>query len=499
MRQSRRRFPPASAALRRVHVLLLAAVLTAPAADAVAQGVDTLAIRGHTRFLADDLLLGRGTGTEGERIAAAYIVSQATRLGLEPLPGSAEYLLPVPMRAATVEDGTRLVVRSGSDSTAFRSGDHFVVNTGGRGAFRDFSGPARFFGQPAQATRFVAATPNLAGTVAVFVGALGASALEIMPALVRGGAAGVILLVPDAEQYDLFVRSRSDIRYMVDADVGDPIWQPSLPVLIAGPELTAALLGGAELTREILEGTATAPVDLRRSVAAQIRTREVALPTANVGAMLRGSDPALRNEFIVYTAHYDHLGISTPDASGDSIYNGFSDNAAGVGMLLAIAEALREQPPARSVLFLFFTGEERGLLGSSYFAAHPPFPLERIRAVINLDAGAPPAPPVSWRIAGGDSPLGETARRVAEQRGWSVTLGPANPNSDHWPFLHRGVPAIFVIPGDRWENVSDAERRVLRERWDRYHQAGDHWHPDFPFAGLGRYADFALLVGLALE
>jgi hypothetical protein len=477
--------------------LLATLLVTSAAASALpAQTIDTLAIRGHTRFLADDLLAGRGTGTDGERLAAAYVVSQAKRLGLSPL-DAASFLLPVPMLAATVDAGTSVVVRTGADTAAFRSGDHFVVNTGGRGAFRDFEGPLRFFGEPESGAALVAGATDLEGSVAVFVGALGASALDIVPALIRGRAAGVVLLVPDAEQYDLFVRSRSDTRYIVDADVDDPVWQPDLPVLLAGPELTAALLGGAELPAAILDGTATAPVDLRRSMSARIRTSERPLVTANVAAVLRGSDAALRDEYIVYTAHLDHLGIGLPDEAGDSIYNGFSDNAAGVGMLLAIAEALRDSPPARSVLFLFFTGEERGLLGSSYFAAHAPLPLERIRAVINLDAGAPPAPPVSWRIAGTvASPLADAAVRVAERNGWNATVGAAGPNSDHWPFHRRGVPAIFVIPGQEWENVTPAERQALRQRWDRYHLPADHWDADFPFAGLARYAEYALRIGL---
>jgi hypothetical protein len=493
MTNTARRVPRLRAASRLAGALLLLG------SAVEAQAVDTLAIRAHTRFLSDDLLLGRGTGTEGERIAAAYIASQAERLGLQPLPGTTTFLLPVPMHAATIEPGTRVLVSTGADTATFRHGDDFVVNTGGRGAFRDFAGSAVFFGEPARATGMLAQAASLGGRVAVFVGALGGAALEIMPALERAGAAGVVLLVPDEEQYDLFVRSRSELRYIVDADVDDPVWQPSLPVLIAGPRLTAALLGGADLSRAILEGTATEPADLRRTVSASIVTREEPLRTANVAALLPGSDPARRGEYVVYTAHYDHLGISSPDASGDSIYNGFSDNAAGVAMLLAIAEALRDAPPPRSVVFLFLTGEERGLLGSSYMAAHGPLPLERIRALINLDAGAPPAPPISWRIAGGESALGQTARAVAEARGWTVSLGPANPNSDHWPFLRRGVPSIFVVPGDQWENVSAAERQALRDRWDRYHQAGDHWHPDFPFAGLGRYADFALAIGLAVD
>jgi Zn-dependent M28 family amino/carboxypeptidase len=401
----------------------------------------------------------------------------------------------VPLRAVAIRPESSVLLHAGDDTLVFRSGPDFVVNTGGAGAFRDFRGRAIFFGQPAHARELVAAERSMVGRVAVFAGPLGAAATEIVPRLGMAGAAGIILLVPDSAQFDLFVRSRGDTRFHVDADVRDPVWQPPLPVLLAGPALTDALLDGVPLPAGLMEGAAAAAVDLDRTVTARIATTSHPLPATNVAAMLPGSDPARADEYVVYTAHFDHLGVGVPDAQGDSIYSGFSDNAAGVAMLLAIAESLRHEPPARSVLFLFLTAEEVGLLGSSYLAVTFPVPLERIRALINLDGGAPPAPPISWRIAGGDSPLGETATAIAADRGWTTITGPASPNSDHWPFLARGVPSIFIIPGDEWENVDAAGRSVLRERWNRYHQPGDRWSPDFPFAGLARYAEFALLIG----
>ncbi len=140
----------------------------------------------------------------------------------------------------------------------------------------------------------------------------------------------------------------------------------------------------------------------------------------NVACHLSGADAGARDTAIAFTAHYDHLGVSVPDASGDSIYNGFSDNAAGVAMLLGIAQAAargRVPPLRHSVLFLFFSGEERGLLGSDHFVTAPPWPLERMAAVINLDAGAPPGAPVSWRLAGVDSSgIGGVARAAPEPR-----------------------------------------------------------------------------------
>jgi hypothetical protein len=488
--------------MRRIHIpallLFLAASPALPAGHGAAQQIDSLALRAHTRFLADDLLLGRGTGTQGEKIAAQYIISQAIRLGLSPVPGSNRFEHPVPLRVAEIEAASHVVLQTGADSAAFRHGDDFVVNTGGPGALRDFRGRALFFGQPAHATELIRRERSMVGRVAVFLGPLGADALDIIPTLSHAGAAGIVLLVPDPVQFDLYVRSRGSERFFIDAAVDDPVWQPNLPVLIAGPALSQALLAGREVPDALIEGTGAIAFDLGRSIIARIRARLRAVDAANVAAVLPGSDASRRHEFIAFSAHFDHLGVSVPDARGDSIYNGFSDNAAGVAMLLAIAEALRDAPPARSLLFLFFTGEERGLLGSSFMATQPPVPLDRITALINLDAGAPPAPPTSWRIAGGESPLAQTAVRVAENAGWTATTSPAAPNSDYWPFLRRGVPSIFIIPGDQWENTTTAQRAALRQRWDRYHQAGDHWHADFPFAGLTRYADFAMRVALEM-
>ncbi|MBR9991291.1 MAG: M28 family peptidase [Gemmatimonadetes bacterium] len=468
----------------------------AAGAGANGAGIDSLAIRAHTRFLADDMLAGRGTGTEGERLAAAYIVSQLERLGLEPLSDDRSFMLPMPLRRARIDDATQVTIAARTGTRTFRNTHDFIVNTGGAGAFRDFEGRAFFLGQAVHAGARAPAVP--AGGVAVFLGPLGGSAVELVPALVEAGVTGVVVLVPDTAQYDLYVRSRGDTRYFVDAPVDDPVWQPTLPVLIAGPVMTEALLADGDVPPAIGQGEEGPGADLGRVITATIRADIATVFAANIGAALPGSDPELRDEFVVYTAHYDHLGISTPDAAGDSIYNGFSDNAAGVAMLLAIAEAMREAPPARSVAFLFFTGEERGLLGSAYMASASPLPLDRIAALINLDAGAPPAPPLNWRIAGGEGvPLGTLAASIAEQHGWSAALSAASPNSDYWPFLQRGVPSIFIIPGDRWENTTTDERDALRRRWDRYHQAGDHWHPDFPFSGLHRYATFALAVGMA--
>ena len=481
--------PPTS---RVVASALLCALVAAPAAG---QAIDTLALRAHTHFLASDLLGGRGTGTAGDHFAAAYIESRLRLIGLRGPFDDGAFRQPVPLRAFTVDTASRVTVRRGTERSTFSPPRGFIVGPAGRSALRSFSGDAILLGESALARPPAA---SLAGRLVVVLGTLGADAASLLPAWERAGVAGLVYLIPDTAQFALLARSRGAERLYVDAPVADPIWQPELPSIIAGPDLSAALLQGAALPPQAFRGEPFDTVPLGRTLSVDLRGSERTVSAANVGGLLPASDPARTGEVIVYTAHHDHLGTVTTVGGADSIFNGFSDNAAGVAMLLSIALALSEEPPGPAVLFLFLTGEERGLLGASFAAARPPIPLDRITALINLDAGAPPSPPVSWRIAGGEgSPLGSLAAAVAAERGWTAALSAASPNSDYWPFLARGVPAIFLIPGNEWEDTSTAQRDALRRRWDRYHRPDDEWAPDFPFHGLARYAEYALLVGRA--
>ncbi|MBX6365250.1 MAG: hypothetical protein IRZ00_15380, partial [Gemmatimonadetes bacterium] len=238
--------------LRRLPLLGLGLAIPTGAA---AQGIDTLALRAHTYFLAHDLLEGRGTGTRGEHVAAEYIVSQLIRLGLRPVGPNGSYELPVPLRAARIDDdSTRLLV----DGTTFQSARDFVVNTGGSGAFHDFAGDALFVGTAAQARQALAGVGSLRGKVIVTLGSLGADARTLVPDWIARGAAGVVHLVPDPSSFALYARSRGDTRYFVDAAVDDPVWQPALPMLIAGPDVGRALLAGAPIPDSVFDGKAPA-------------------------------------------------------------------------------------------------------------------------------------------------------------------------------------------------------------------------------------------------
>jgi len=462
-----------------------------PAAAAQAPRIDTVAIRGHTYFLADDLLEGRATGRRGADVAARYLAAAAERMGLRPAGHS--WFQEVPLVEADVDTARTVLVLSQEGAVTWRSPAGFIPNAGTARTLVPFSGGLAWVRSASAILANPSQLPPLAGRVAVMDGVFGAEGAAA-DTLRSRGAAGVIQLIGDPRLYQLYVASRGESRmYHADPRVVSS-FVPAIPAVIAHPDLARALLRG------LAAADLQQPRELGGSVDVTVAVNPRPVPARNVAAVLTGSDPALRDQYVVYTAHYDHLGISTPDERGDSLYNGFSDNAAGSAMLLAIAQSLARRPPPRSVLFLWLTGEERGLLGSDWFVANPLVPLERITGVINLDAGAPPAPSVAWRIAGGtESSLGALAVDVARRAGWEATLVPPSPNSDYFPFLRHGVPSVFLVPApEPFEGMTAEESNDLRRRWDRYHQAGDHWAADYPFSGLARYAEYALLLGREL-
>jgi hypothetical protein len=451
---------------------------------AAGQRIDTLAVSAHARFLASDLLAGRRAGSEGARLAAEYIAAACQALGLEPV-GRA-YYQPVPLVEATIRSGT-LVVTSDTERSVFESPRDFVADLGGGPSLAAFGGPTVFLEAPLRPVT------DVRNAVAIAEAIRDRAALD---SLAVRGAAGLVLTVTDPRQYDLFARSRGETRLVLDGGDAPSSLLRALPTVAAGPAASAAILRGRHVG-ESSDGPLGGRVDVSLDV---VRT---SAPDNNVACLRPGTDPRARDTAIVLTAHFDHLGIGLPDAHADSVYNGFSDNAAGVAMLLGIASAVRrpDRAPRHSMLFLFCTAEEQGLLGSDYYTAHPVWPLERTLAVINLDAGAPPGPPSSWRLAGiPGSQLATLATDVALAHGWSATVSRATPNSDHYPFLRAGVPAVFVIPGPGpYEGMSVDSSRALKARWDAYHQPGDGWFPEFPLAGLARYADYALLIATALD
>ncbi|MFQ5702839.1 MAG: M28 family peptidase [Gemmatimonadales bacterium] len=458
--------------------------------------IDTLALRAHTYFLSHDLLEGRATGSAGAHTAALYIVSQCRALGLQPVAG--RYLHTFPLEEASVVPSTRLTVTHGASQAAFQYSRDFTPDMGTVSTLIGFRGSTIYVGGLRDVAAGSLRNVDVTGAVAVALGA--ANNLAAIDTLKARGAVGILHLVPDQRTYRLYRSSRGNTRLHHADSTVESSFLPKLPSVIAGPNLSYDLVAATPLAR----GEAMSPGPLGLDVEYELELHRRSFEAGNVTCLLPGSSNVAADTAIAYSAHYDHLGIGIPDEHGDSIYNGFSDNAAGVAMLLAIAKAMvsdTAHPMRHSALFLFFTGEERGLLGSDYYASHPAWALAKTRAVINLDAGAPAGIPTSWRLAGVDTAgIGTVALQIGSERGWQITTSPARANSDYYPFVREGVEALFLVPGPgHYEGLSTDSSNALRKRWDSYHRPGDEWHGDFPFLGLERYAEYAYLIGRAID
>jgi hypothetical protein len=321
-----------------------------------------------------------------------------------------------------------------------------------------------------QAIAPIEAGTDVAGQVVVATP--GGGTVDSLSALLeQRGSAALLAVVPDAQRYTVLRHARGPTRYAIRGERIAGVFGGTLPVILLSPAGAAQLGKGGRIELEISTAVRTS--------------------TAwNVLARLQGSDPARRDEQVALVAHHDHIGFGLP-VDGDSLYNGFIDNAVGVAAVLGIAEAMRARPPARSVLFFLAGTEEQGSLGSAFWVRRPT--MARLVGAINLDAGAPLAPPSSWLVEGGEaSALGRAALGVAREAGWTAESAPMQATSDHWSFHQAGIPAVFLVPGGRWEGMTEQQVEAAITRWWRAHRPGDEWSPQFPLAGLQRYAEYAM-------
>jgi Zn-dependent M28 family amino/carboxypeptidase len=233
--------------------------------------------------------------------------------------------------------------------------------------------------------------------------------------------------------------------------------------------------------------------------------KRVAAP--NVVGIIEGSDPQLRSEYVVYSAHWDHLGVGAPDKNGDTIYNGALDNASGVAVVLAIAEHLASLPPAqrpkRSSLFLFPTAEEQGLLGAEWYSKHPVVPLEKTAANVNLDSMNVLGPTKDFIPLGAErSSLKAVVEAVAKEMNLRVSPD-ARPEqgsfyrSDHFPFAKVGVPSISLKEGDDYVGHTKewGEEQFKAYNTAHYHQPSDEMRDTWDYRGMIQEAEIALAIG----
>ena len=389
----------------------------APGAAAAAAVIRPEAISAQVRFLASDLLEGRGTGARGHELAVAYVSTQLQALGLEPAGENGTWLQFVPLRAARVTAASLELLPSRGKPVALASGMDFIAFPFLGTGQADVTAPLAFVGYGIQAPEYGyddLAGVDLKGKIAVlfqfapltprtdfFPGlpsALHSDLRRKLETLQRRGAVGMLLVrTPRSERVQpwdqVLVARHFESMALLDGGQVQP-WQTVLRAVLQGEtfQRILQLAGRSETLAQLLAACDSGrPRALELGVSARLRITSPlrTLRSPNVAARLPAAarSPSAA-ETVVYTAHLDHLGIGDP-VNGDAIYNGAADNAVGVATLLEVARAFTRlpEPPKRSIVFLLVTAEEKGLLGSEYFVAHPTLPLDRIVADINVDSG----------------------------------------------------------------------------------------------------------------
>jgi hypothetical protein len=513
-------------------IALLSGTHAAPAApDAANQAMSTIrpeAIRADMRFLSDDLLEGRGTATRGHEIAAKFMATQFEGLGLQPAGDAGTYFQEVPLRSAKPDESkSALVVTRASKEQAFVFRTDYILGTDPSRSEVSVEAPVVFVGYgvtaPDQGYDDYRQIDAKGKIVALLFGApkfessLKAhySSDETKQAnAVAHGAVGVILVDdPGLEQIYSFSKRVRDLitpEYRWLDKQGQP--NDYLPQLKCGAELsidaTKNFFEGSGHTADEIFAAAKAgkPPAFAMPITAKIRTisQSADVHSPNVVAKLEGSDPALKSEYLLYSAHLDHVGIGEP-VNGDKIYNGALDNASGSATLLEIARAFSTMNPRprRSILFVLVTGEEAGLLGSDYFAHYPTVPKSSIVADLNVDEVLLLWPMQDVIAFGAEhSNLDAVIKQAAKRMNLVESPDPMPDEvvfirSDQYSFVRQGIPSTMPSPGFKSSDPK-IDPAAIFGKWEetRYHQPQDDMdQPGLDFDAAAKFARFVFLCG----
>ncbi len=505
------------------------APLIAASAGAAAQTIDGEKIRRVVAELADDSYGGRLPGTEGDIRTRAYLAAELARLGFAAGSADGSYEQPIELVGVTTDAPLKWRFTRAGTVVELERGTDFVASSGlqapvavVRDAELVFAGYAiqapeygwdDFKGVDVRGKVLVVLNSDPDWDPALFEGTTrlyyGRWTYKYESAA-RQGAAGVIIIhtTPSAGYpWQVVQSSWSGPQYELPAGA-----EPRAALEgWATEDAARRLLGDAHDLDALIEQAKSRdfrPVPLGITTSLTLTNTVTRTPTANVYGVLRGSDPELAEQYVIYSAHFDHLGIGEPNPADptDRIYNGAMDNASGVGMLLAIGEAFRAlpQPPRRSVMLLFAAAEEQGLIGSQYFAQHPPIAPGRIAANINFDSGNIWGETRDITFVGlGKSSLDAVAQVVAGLQGRTVK-GDQLPDrgfyyrSDQFNFAKIGVPAFYFDGGTDFVGRPagwGVEQAQIYET-NHYHQPSDELTPEWNFDGMVQDARFGFYAGV---
>ena len=487
-----------------------------------------LRIREHNRFLASDLLEGRGVGARGGDLATEYIADQLALAGAQPAGDNGTYFQKVPLVAVETAPAAELAATNGGKTVAMRWLDDFVGLDEQQKPNVQFDAEAVFVGHGITAPEWNwddYKGVDVRGKVVVlftneptsndpkfFDGRAltyyGRWTYKYEEATRRGAVAAIIIHTTPTAGYGWDVVRSSWGRqntYVALRPGENGLALAGWVTSEAGGKLLALVGRTVEGLLAASESRDFRPIPLGIRIRGNIPSKVHAIETRNVAAVVPGSDPKLKDEAVIYSAHWDHLGVGEA-INGDSIYNGAIDNASGCAILLELARAWASLPekPRRSALFLAVTAEEDGLRGSEYYAAHPIFPPAKTALALNYDALYPWGRAKDIVILGAERttvwPLAQaTAKRL------ELTISPDSEpeqghyfRSDHFSFAHVGIPAFSI---DHATQFAGKPADFYKKSWEEfnekhYHQPSDEFHADWDFTALEQAAEFGVLMGI---
>jgi Zn-dependent M28 family amino/carboxypeptidase len=514
--------PPAEMAQAAPHVVGLPS-----AAEQAMAAVDPEKIRAQVKFLASDLLEGRGTGARGGDLAAEYIATQFALYGLKPAGDNGSYMQKVPMVGiATLDDTTFTLVPDKGELLNLHNRTDFVAMDETTNTRDEVDAPIVWMGYGIDAPEFnwndykdadvkgkvllmmVNQPPSdnadfFSGGTLTYYGRWTYKFEEAA----RMGAVGVILIhKTDMASYGWNVvrNSWSGERAYLRDDPAPKLRVASWIQLDVAQKLAQACGMNLDQMMAAAQKRGFKAVPLSARLKAGIISRVRPFDVNNVIAKLPGADPKLKDQAIVYTAHYDHLGI-VPGMPGDNIYNGAQDNATGCGILLEIARVFAAAPqrPKRSIYFASVTAEEQGLRGSEFLGKHPPVPAKEISLDLNYDDVPPLGVPEEVNVTGAErTTFYPTVKSTASDFGLKI-VPDAQPGaghyyrSDHFSLARVGIPAFAIDEGvkyqshDREWGLQQAKDFVAK----RYHQPSDEYYPEMDFRGDAVMARFGIALG----
>ncbi|MFZ3289651.1 MAG: M28 family metallopeptidase [Telluria sp.] len=513
-------------------VLLIFAAAAAQAADA--PKFDAQRLSQDVKVLASDEFEGRGPHTAGEIKTVDYLIAQFKAAGLEPggdlVGGKRRWTQDVPLGRFEIKGPVHLSLTDGKNRQSFTQGSEMAVRASmtGKKKIEFKNAPLVFVGYGVTAPErkwddFKGV--DLKGKLAVVLindpdfetgaGEFGGKAMTYygrwtykFEEMARRGALGTIIVhetAPASYGWPTVKNSNTNVMYDIVRKQPGKAHAPMEAWIQR--DVAANLFKRAGLDFDAAKKQAQSrefrPVELKGiTLSARYAVDAKVITSKNVAARKAGREHA--DQHVIYSAHWDHLGVGQPDAKGDTIYNGAVDNATGIAALLELARAYGKQPaPQRSVLFLAVTAEEKGLLGSSYYSANPLYPLAKTAGMINMDALSPNGPARNFTISG-SAKLDLLDQLIGKAKKWNLAYA-QDPKpeagyffrSDHFPMAKVGVPAISFGSGDDWEQggVPAGEASAKDYTTNNYHQPSDQWSAQWSFAGMARDLEILYAVG----